>query len=260
MEIKKVKLVYFSPTGTSKKIVEGIARGIEIEYCHLDLTPPEPLKAKFELNDLGIIAAPVYSGRIPTTVVERFKTLEAKNTPAVIVVVYGNRAYEDALLELRDIAIKVGFKPIAGAAFIGEHSYDTPETPIAMGRPDKTDLKKAEVFGKKVKIKLDKIIEIPKLKVPGNKPYKERRKQKPRSPETDSKICIQCGTCQKVCPLGAVIVSDIVKTKKEYCISCTSCVKNCPTRARYWKDKSVKKTAVWLHTNYSARREPEIFI
>jgi ferredoxin len=260
MEIVKVKLVYFSPTGTSKKIVEAIARGVGIKYIHVDLTLQDICKHSFEAKELALIAAPVYGGRIPFTAVKRLKKLETKDTPAVVVVVYGNRAYEDALIELRDMAVEIGFRPIAGAAFIGEHSYDTPETPIATGRPDMADLEKAEAFGRKVKTKLDKIIEIPELMVPGNKPYKERRKRRPRSPETDFGTCILCGMCGRVCPTGVVRVSDSVETDKENCISCTSCVKNCPTQSRHWNHERINQTAVWLHTNYSRRKEPETFL
>ena len=44
----------------------------------------------------------------------------ASQTPAVLVVVYGNRAYDDALLELSDIATGAGFVPLAAGAFVGE--------------------------------------------------------------------------------------------------------------------------------------------
>ncbi len=260
MNIGRLKLVYFSPTGTSKKTVEAVAKGIGVKYSHIDLTMPEARKHRFEVDELAIIAAPVYGGRIPPTAAERLRRLEGDATPAVVVAVYGNRAYEDALLELRDVAVERGFKPVAGAVFIGEHSYDTPETPIATGRPDEADLEKAEEFGSKVKAKLDGFTRIPELAVPGNRPYKERRVVEPRSPETDPGTCILCGMCARVCPTGVVTVSDAVETEKVGCISCTACVKNCPTGARHWEDEGVKRVAAWLNANYSARREPEFFL
>lgn len=61
--------------------------------------------------------------------------------------VYGNRDYEDALLELRDTVASLGFTPLSAGAFIGEHSYSTAEMPVAAGRPDATDLQTARTFG-----------------------------------------------------------------------------------------------------------------
>ncbi len=260
MEIKRVKLVYFSPTGTSKKTVEAVARGVAAEHSHVDLTPPDAGSHCFEADELVVIAAPVYGGRMPLVAAERIRRLTGDDTPAVVVAVYGNRAYEDALLELRDVAVERGFRPVAGAAFIGEHSYSTPETPIATGRPDEADLGKARAFGAKAKTKLDGLTSINELAVPGNKPYKERRSREPRSPESDPEACILCRKCARVCPTGAVKVSDAVETEKAGCISCTACVKGCPTGARRWEHEGVKRVAAWLHTNYGARREPEFFL
>jgi ferredoxin len=211
-------------------------------------------------DEAAVIAAPVYGGRIPVTAVERLKNLRADGTPSALVVVYGNRAYEDALLELKDLATGLGFKAVAGAAFIGEHSYDTAETPIATDRPDQADLAKAEEFGEKVKKKLEASTGFPELAVPGNRPYRERRAREPRSPETDPETCILCGTCARVCPTGAVKVSDAVETDKDGCTSCTACVKSCPAGARRWEHEGVKRTAAWLHANYGVRREPEFFL
>jgi hypothetical protein len=81
---------------------------------------------------------------------ERLESIRGLDTPAVLVVVYGNRAYEKALMELDAFAIPHGLKVIAGATFIGEHSYSTDKCPIADGRPNESDLDYAEDFGKKI--------------------------------------------------------------------------------------------------------------
>ena len=84
------------------------------------------------------------------------RRVKGDGTPAVLVVVYGNREFEDALIELRDLMVEQGFRPVAGAAFIGEHSFSNDATPIALGRPDAEDLVKARAFGEEVRTTLDR--------------------------------------------------------------------------------------------------------
>src|SRR6266568_6944252 len=179
MDIDSAKLIYFSPTQTTRKVIEGISQGLQVVNVeHLDLTPPdaEIQKPQGWHDDLAVIGAPVYSGRLPAVAVSRFRKLEGNGAPAVIVVVYGNRAYEDALLELRDVALEAGFKPIAAGAFVGEHSYSTNDTPIAAGRPDMEDLGKAKAFGKMIREKMHNIPALDQagsFYLPGNVPFKE---------------------------------------------------------------------------------------
>ena len=259
----KVKLIYYSPTGTSKKVLEGIAKGLGVKDVeHIDLTPAEATGKSYSVpeGELAVIAVPVYGGRVPIVAAQRLRTVKGNSTPAVLITVYGNRAIEDALIELKDITAEQGFKPIAGASFIGEHSFSNDTTPIAPGRPDEEDLEKAKEFGEQVKVKLEGMTKLVEVKVPGNKPYLERRQSGPRSPETTAESCTLCGACAKVCPTGAITVADKVETVKDKCTACSACIKACPTGARIWTNEGVKKSATWLHTDYSKRREPEFFL
>lgn len=266
MNLNSVKLVYFSPTGTSRRIAEAIVKGIQVSCENIDLTPPTARTQEFEkLNDdLVVIAAPVYAGRIPSEAAYRLHRLSADDTLAVLVAVYGNRHYDDALLELQDLSIELGFKPIAGGVFIGEHSYSTAEMPTAHGRPDSDDLEKAMEFGRKIKEKMSRISEpryIPPLRVPGNHPYREgmRATSEPRDPATKEELCLKCGKCAEVCPTSAVTVIDMVTTQGEACILCCACVKKCPSGARVMSPWMLRAMEI-LHTKYSKRREPEIYL
>jgi len=58
-------------------------------------------------------------GRVPALLMEWLQTIKAQKTPVVCVVVYGNKVYDDALLELKNIMTKCGCKPVACAAYIG---------------------------------------------------------------------------------------------------------------------------------------------
>jgi NAD-dependent dihydropyrimidine dehydrogenase PreA subunit/flavodoxin len=262
LEINKVTTIYFSPTGTGKKIVNEIATSLPYEQESIDLTLPEPKQKSYhiESNVLAIISVPVYGGRVPQTASNRLKNIHGNNTFSVIVVMYGNRAYEDALLELKNILSERSFKTIAGAAFIGQHSYSTVETPIAQGRPDSLDLKKAQELGLSVLKKVHSKQLPDELTIPGNYPYQERGKREPKSPETYESTCILCGACERACPTRCILVSNLVETQKEKCISCTACVQTCPTGSRQWTHEGVIRGAKWLSIHFGERKEPDVFL
>lgn len=262
MHVKSATLIYFSPTGTTKRVLEGIAAGLHPETAlHLDLTLPEAGRRAWPAVDapVALIGAPVYGGRLPVDAAQRLRRIRAGGVPAVLVVVYGNRAFEDALVELRDIAVECGFVPVAAAAFIGEHSYATAAQPIAWGRPDAADVAHAVAFGRQVREKLSSGT-APPLHVPGNVPYKVWRHKPGPVPATDAELCTLCGQCAAVCPTGAVTVDEAVTTDAQLCIACCACTRACPVAARVMDDPRVRKTAAWLFENYSDRKEPEVFL
>ncbi|MCP3871647.1 MAG: 4Fe-4S dicluster domain-containing protein [Desulfobacteraceae bacterium] len=266
MEVKQVKLIYFSATGTTQKVLESIAKGItgkDVE--HINLTLPEGTRQTIPpfSDELVIIGAPVYGGRLPVDALNRFKQLKANKTLAVLIVVYGNRDFEDALLELKNLAIEIGFNPVAGGAFIGEHSFATKDVPIANGRPDSLDVQKAMDFGAKIKDKIT-VLQSPDaqmdLKIPGRFPYEaDGARSMAVSPVTNEDTCSICGTCASVCPNAAISINGSVATKIELCIRCCACIKNCPTGARVWEDDMMKTIINWLNENCSTRKEPQIF-
>ena len=265
MEIIKVKLIYFSPTETTQKVLEGIAKGITVEDVeHINLTLPKEAQQAIPpfSDELVIIGAPVYGGRLPVEAINRFKKLKASKTLAILIVLYGNRDFEDALLELKNLAIELGFNPVAGGAFIGEHSFATEDVPIANGRPDSLDLQIAMDFGAKIK---DKVTELQSpddqmdLEIPGRFPYESGPRSMTVSPVTKEDICSVCGTCASVCPTTAISINGSVATEIELCIRCCACIKNCPTDARVWEDDMMKTIANWLNENCSTRKEPQLF-
>jgi ferredoxin len=259
-------LIYFSPTRTTKKVLEGIARGLGVDSIeHIDITPPNaqtPVSQELH-GAFALIGAPVYSGRIPIEAVQRLRRLKGGGTPAAIVVVYGNRAYEDALLELRDLVQEIGFNAVAGAAFIGEHSFSTPETPLAVARPDEEDLTEAEAFGatlREAMIGLPSVTQQVLLEVPGSYPHRERGERSGITPVTDSELCGWCETCVQVCPTAAVSARASIETDPQACILCCACVKSCPTGARTMADEEIRRIARGLYENHRVRKEPEMFL
>ncbi len=268
MEMKSVKLVCFSPTGTSKRVVQGIAEGMGLGLGTvelIDITTPAARKQSLSMsgNELLVIAVPVYMGRVPALLEEWLGAMQAENTPAVCVVVYGNRAYENALLELRDVVAERGFLPIAGAAYIGEHSFSSDNAPTAQGRPNADDLRHAREFGGKVRDKLQSVsshTQLAEVTVPGSFPYEGRTNLWDVDFISVSDECVQCGVCAEVCPMGAVDPDNSSRIDQVKCITCCACIKKCPHNARTMKPGPVMDAQNRLITLYAEPKQPEYYI
>lgn len=264
MKYEKIHLIYFSPTHTSAKVADAIAMGTGIEnIIRTDLTCEILEKPVLLEKTLTVIAAPVYGGRVAETALERFQQIKGADSPVIVVALYGNRDYEDALLELADFSRKAGFVPVAAGAFIGEHSYSRPDInmPLAEGRPDKDDCALAAELGKQVIQKMEvasSLESLPLLKVKGNYPYKVKGPSTPAAPVTKEEECTQCEHCIEICPTQAIYrnTNGEIESNKMLCIKCCACVKECPQGARVF---DTPYTAM-LYNNFKQRRVPEIFI
>lgn len=120
----------------------------------IDLTHPAGNPAPLPAGTVAVFAVPVYGGHVAPTALERLRDIRGEGTPAVVLAVYGNRAFGTAVTELAAFVAQRGFIPVAAGAFVGEHSYSTPATPIAQGRPDAQDMAAAAAFGAQVREKL----------------------------------------------------------------------------------------------------------
>lgn len=265
MEYSKICPIYYSPTGTSRKISEHVAfslagrYGLECGNSVMDFTHSAP-DGEVEVRDtLAVVAAPVYGGRVAETAVRRLKLLKAENSAAVAVVLYGNRDYEDALVELADLLSGCGFEVIAAAAFVGEHSYSRPDEgmPLAQGRPDMKDMEIAERFALEIAAKLDAGKPEAVSGIKGNRPYKVKGAPTPQAPQCDAALCVKCAHCTEVCPVGAIEVTrEGAVADSRLCTKCCACVKECPAGALRFDTPYTKM----LFTNFTVRREPELFI
>jgi ferredoxin/menaquinone-dependent protoporphyrinogen IX oxidase len=265
MKINSLGLVCFSPTGTTKKVLSVIAEGIgakKTEYVNL-MNDVELADYNAEQYDLTIIGVPTYASRIPPEATEKLNKLCGKNTPVVLVAVYGNNKFGDVLIELKNITAANEFVPIFAGAFIGEHSFSTIDKPIAHGRPDQEDLNQALEFGKQIKINMlnnSPLALSNKFTVPGDFPYREWNKIPAAPPLSDASLCTLCGKCITSCPVNAITVTDEVVTDSISCIYCCACVKVCSSDARVIADSTILGAQERLYNNCSERKEPEFFI
>lgn len=262
MKIKQsgqVFAVYFSPTSGTKAYVEGIAERVSVDFKAIDLTKPENRRKTYTFTDrdLVVIGAPVYAGRLPSVEGGIFDGLRGEHTPAIFNVSYGNRDYDDALLEEKEICEDRGFIGIAAAAWIAPHSFSDK---IAASRPDKEDETQIDVFVRKILKLLDgegEATDFP-LEVRGNHPYKAL-KTMPFHP-IGNESCTDCHSCSYVCPTGAIDEENPRETNPEKCIDCFACVKSCPVHARGVFNPAFEGMRQKLESALTnIRKEPECF-
>jgi len=264
--MRSVRIIFFSPTGTTRKVLDGIAGGLGVQAVErLDLTPARARTLpRHEFDDtLALIGTPVHVGRVPVQMTAALRNIKTLGAPAILVVVYGNRAYEDALLELKTIVAEAGFRPVAAAAFVGEHSFSTKEIPIAFGRPDRDDLKKARSFGHRIRRILESgalLRNSSALDVPGNLPYRDRVPSLGVTPGSAESVCTYCGKCEGACPQEAITMgAHGIFTDKGKCILCCACIKTCSAGARR-ADPTVTQIAQKLALQFRDRKKPELFL
>lgn len=264
MAARRVHTAIFSPTGTTRKVAAAVAEGLDLEAPVLvhDLTyPPAAEKIVAAEEDVMLIGVPVYAGRVVPLAARRLQSLEGRKTAAVVMVVYGNREFDDALVELRDIAESLSFEVLAGCCFIGEHSFSSADMPIASKRPDAEDLVTAREFGKRIAqlLKSGRKNQKPP-EIPGNVPYRSSVPTIPVTPKVDMDVCTLCGVCEPMCPGAAITIADTVMMDVKLCIHCCACIKICPVSALSIQAKPLLETKQWLHENCRSRKEPQLFL
>lgn len=228
MQISKTTVLYFSPTGGTKKVAQALAQALSAAEADITVSVPEEVR-RFGADELVILCVPVYGGRVPTPFCDRVRALSGEQTMLVPVAVYGNRAVDDALLETQLLANRQGFVTVAAAEFIAPHSIDVQ---YGAGRPNAEDLSVLNDFAQKLtaKVAAAESAKAAQITAPGNQPLREY-KGLPLKP-TVSASCTGCGVCAKNCPAGAIDPKNPKKLDKNKCISCMRCIMLCPHTAR----------------------------
>lgn len=249
----KVTTLYFSATYTTKRVVEAVAAGISDEVVTYDITNDTNTATVVVPHDeVLVVGVPVYAGRVPAMAVERLQRFKGDGTPAVVVAVYGNRHYDDAVLELHDIMTSCGFRTVAAGAFIAQHSI-FPK--VGKARPDGADMAEIKEFAAKaVNLLADNFGDI---NIPGNRPYKVPGGI-PIWP-TASRRCTARGACARLCPTGAIDPASPKGVDKTKCIKCGRCIVVCPAKARRFYGIKYSLAAARFNSAFAARRDNEMW-
>jgi NAD-dependent dihydropyrimidine dehydrogenase PreA subunit len=272
MKITKVFGIYFSPTGGTKYIIEKMtvffAHQFGCSWQYLDITPASAREKTnyFSENDLVIMGFPVYAGRIPNKLLPVFTScFVSEHTLALPVCVYGNRNFDDALLELKTILEQHDFCVTAAMAAVSEHAFSSQ---VGTGRPDENDEKEMIDFSQDVAHDIMKKtaqeLALGNVNIPGDFEHMEYYipRQEDGSPAkflkakpvTDHEKCDQCGICAMKCPMNSISLSHPEQVTG-ICIKCQACIKYCPKQAKHFDDPAFLSHVRMLEKHYQKRAD-----
>jgi Pyruvate/2-oxoacid:ferredoxin oxidoreductase delta subunit/flavodoxin len=261
-----VGLMYFSPTGTTRRVCEEIAKAMSTTSpIRMDLTKSIKDAKKLEA-DVWVVGVPVYASRMSALARERMAVaLDGipNKTRAIAVSVYGNVDAGVALKQLVELLSQKGLNVIGAGEFIGQHwfkkfhGFDHKGT---LGRPNEDDLAVARELGVSVLKKgfdsssICSISAIQSAKVPCRLRFtgEQRVLGLLGSSTADQNKCTKCQACVKACPMGCIDAQTLMSSPSEKkCLGCGNCMKVCLKNAR---SQSIKMK--WLVKRMAKPKNP----
>ncbi len=274
----RIKVCYFSPTGATRQVVSQLAQMLAaeldaaVEYHSYTLPRERTTMPAFDSDDLVLWATPVYAGRIPNKTIDYVRTAmsnaeaTAQGIPAVALVTFGNRAYDNALAELVGLMRDHGMRLFGAAAMVTRHAFNDT---LGAGRPNRDDLSALQGFAIEV-ARAVKTGQDPKIEVPGEA-HPERYYTPLKTdntpagflkakPSCDPTRCTRCGRCIEVCPMGSIHPSADLPLFEGICIKCQACRRTCPEHAIAFTDPDYCSHAAMIERNFADPKPSEFFL
>ena len=273
MNITRICTLYFSATGNTAHVVnllaETMAKQMNIPLANFPFTGASDREKDYSFteNDVAIIGAPTYAGKLPNKILPDFRDkLHGNGAFGIAVVTFGNRAYDHSLAELCSVMAENGFRTVAAGAFVGQHAFTDK---FAAGRPNWSDQAEIKDFAKRIVEKFNCLTEpVTPITVPGDAaaPYYVPKgtdglpaKFLKAKPKTDPAKCSSCGACAQLCPMGAIDPHDVFSVPGT-CIKCQRCVRRCTRHAKYFDDPAFLSHVAMVEQNYAEPKENETFL
>lgn len=277
----KIKAYYFSPTGGTRQVLRDFVGPLagalhsEVEYHSYTLPEERGVVPRFDADDVIVWATPVYAGRIPNKTLDYVRqALHADGNPAVALVTFGNRAYDNALAELVALMRDGGMMPMVGAAVVTRHAFsDT----LGVGRPSDRDRAQLEDFATRMAERIHAgqgrgggaLAVRGALAVPGEG-YPEKYYTPLKvgnvpagflkaKPSCNRDRCTRCDVCAHVCPMGSIVMNDGMPSFDGICIKCQACRRLCPEGAIAFTDPEYLSHVAMIERTFAEPKCSEFY-
>jgi ferredoxin len=244
-------VIYFTGTGNSRYIAKNIARILDDEIVCLNDLMKANKKGDFRSEKAYVIVTPDYMSRMPIPVEKYLYECRFQAGKDVYFVLNGGTAAGKADKYTERLAAAHGLN------YKGTEAIKMPANYVAMY--DVTPRKEAEAEAEKalpfieraaIDIKAGKTISI-REDMRGHKSFSAIAPLFNAATVSAKKFtvnddCIGCGTCERLCPMNNIRITERKPVWGKNCMNCMACISACPKKAINYGTKTVNRQRYYL--------------